>query len=157
MKGLLFSRDTMRPFVCMAWKLFGLALSIAEVAESVQTELIDGGGVWTRLYSSILMVLDLWATSFMLNWWTLYLIKLLQNWWTLPCLMMAKWINLTLLNHFQNWWFPFSMNSVGKFYKISKNFYAKIYSHKLFDKISKFRWRNSVNLEYLRNFFFSTE
>ena len=28
----------------VSWKLFGLALGIAETAESVQTELTDGGG-----------------------------------------------------------------------------------------------------------------
>ena len=28
----------------MAWKLLGLALSIAEVAENAQTKLFDGGG-----------------------------------------------------------------------------------------------------------------
>ena len=36
--------EVQRGLLFVAWKLLGLALGIAETAESVQTELIDGGG-----------------------------------------------------------------------------------------------------------------
>ena len=44
MKGSSIFHEVHWCLLFVAWKLLGLALGIAETAESVQTELIDGGG-----------------------------------------------------------------------------------------------------------------